>query len=277
MSYALDDAWIDRDQLAAAGLRGNLDLAGRLEGVHRQECVGACLGHGLAVDDGDVLRRGKGGDKGAGNDDRGDAGEGAVLHDELSIRVATGAGCGGRGVVISDPCPTCHGHGRVQIARAIDVNIPAGVDTGSRVRIPGKGEGGRLGAPPGDLYIITNVGRHQHFTRKGDNIYVTVPITVPEAALGAKIEVPTLTGHALLTIEPGTQPGTILRMRDKGIPHLNAHGKGDELVRINVHIPTKINASEKELFKELADSANIAPKQPRNWQKDPAAKATSAA
>jgi molecular chaperone DnaJ len=95
--------------------------------------------------------------------------------------------------------------------------------------------------------------------------------------LGAEIEVPTLTGRARLHIEPGTQPGTILRMRDKGIQHLNAHGKGDQLVRINVHIPTKTNAKEKELFKELSASANIAPKQPRNWQKDHSAKATSAA
>ena len=98
--------------------------------------------------------------------------------------------------------------------------IPAGVDTGSRVRIPGKGEGGRLGAPPGDLFIITNVGKHKHFTRKGDNIYVTVPMTVAEAALGAKIEVPTVEGKAQLKIPPGTQSGQKFRLRERGVPSL---------------------------------------------------------
>jgi len=98
----------------------------------------------------------------------------------------------------------------------VKVRIPAGVDTGSRVRIAGKGEGGRLGAQPGDLFIVTNVGQHQYFTRKGDNIYVTVPITVPEAALGAKIEVPTVEGKAQLRIAPGTQSGQKFRLRQRG-------------------------------------------------------------
>src|ERR1051325_8146534 len=114
--------------------------------------------------------------------------------------------CGGSGKR-RPPCSLCKGKGVLPKTENVKVRIPAGVDTGSRVRIPGKGEGGRMGAPPGDLYIITNVGRHQYFTRKGDNIYVTVPITVPEAALGAKIEVPTVNGKAQLRIPPGTQSG----------------------------------------------------------------------
>ncbi|MBD0328251.1 MAG: J domain-containing protein, partial [Pyrinomonadaceae bacterium] len=112
--------------------------------------------------------------------------------------------CGGSGKR-RQPCSLCGGKGTVPKSETVKVRIPAGVDTGSRVRIPQKGEGGRLGAPPGDLFIITNVGRHPFFTRKGDNIHVTVPLTVPEAALGAKIEVPTVAGKAQLRIPPGTQ------------------------------------------------------------------------
>jgi DnaJ-class molecular chaperone len=135
----------------------------------------------------------------------------------------------------------------------VKVRIPAGVDTGSRVRVPGKGEGGRLGAPAGDLFIITNVGRHQHFTRKGDNIYVTVPITVPEAALGAKIEVPTVSGKAQLRIPPGTQSGQKFRLRGKGAPSLrdpNAHG--DQFVEAQVVLPKVISEETKELLRKYA-------------------------
>jgi DnaJ-class molecular chaperone len=133
------------------------------------------------------------------------------------------------------------------------VRIPAGVDTGSRVRAPGKGEGGRLGAPPGDLFIITNVGRHQYFTRKGDNIYVTVPITVPEAALGAKIEVPTVSGRAQLRIPPGTQSGQKFRLRGKGAPSLrDANAYGDEFIEVQVVLPKVISEETKELLRKYA-------------------------
>jgi molecular chaperone DnaJ len=121
------------------------------------------------------------------------------------------------------------------------------------VRIPGKGEGGRLGAPPGDLFIITNVGRHQYFTRKGDNIYVTVPLTVPEAALGAKIEVPTVTGKAQLRIPPGTQSGQKFRLRRRGAPSLrdsNVHG--DQFVEVQVVLPKVISEETKELLRRYA-------------------------
>jgi DnaJ-class molecular chaperone len=135
----------------------------------------------------------------------------------------------------------------------VKVRIPAGVDTGSRVRIPGKGEGGRLGAPPGDLFIITNVGRHQYFTRKGDNIYVTVPITVPEAALGAKIEVPTVTGKAQLRIPPGTQSGQKFRLRHRGAPSLrDANVHGDQFVEVQVTLPKVISEETKELLRKYA-------------------------
>ena len=160
--------------------------------------------------------------------------------------------CGGGGKR-RPPCSLCKGKGILPKTENVKVRIPAGVDTGSRVRIPGKGEGGRLGAPPGDLYIITNVGRHQYFTRKGDNIYVTVPITVPEAALGAKIEVPTVTGKAQLRIPPGTQSGQKFRLRGRGAPSLrDANVRGDQFVEAQVTLPKVISEETKDLLRKYA-------------------------
>jgi len=151
------------------------------------------------------------------------------------------------------PCSLCKGAGVLPKTENVKVRIPAGVDTGSRVRIPGKGEGGRLGAPAGDLYIITNVGRHQYFTRKGDNIYVTVPITVPEAALGAKIEVPTVNGKAQLRIPPGTQSGQKFRLRGRGAPSLrDANVHGDQFVEVQVTLPKVISEETKDLLRKYA-------------------------
>ncbi|HEV7903974.1 MAG TPA: molecular chaperone DnaJ [Pyrinomonadaceae bacterium] len=151
------------------------------------------------------------------------------------------------------PCSLCQGKGVVPKTESVKVRIPAGVDTGSRVRIPGKGEGGRLGAPPGDLFIITNVGRHKHFTRKGDNIYVTIPVTVPEAALGAKIEVPTVEGKAQLRIPPGTQSGQKFRLRERGVPSLrNPQARGDQFVEVQVTFPKVISEETKELLQRYA-------------------------
>src|SRR5215210_4346938 len=160
--------------------------------------------------------------------------------------------CGGTGKS-RPPCSLCNGRGTLPKNETVKVRIPAGVDTGSRVRVPGKGAGGRLGAPPGDLFIITNVGRHQHFTRKGDNVYVTVPITVPEAALGAKIEVPTVLGKAQLRIPPGTQSGQKFRLRHRGAPSLrdpNAHG--DQFIEVQLVLPKVISEETKELLRKYA-------------------------
>ncbi|MGB7922645.1 MAG: molecular chaperone DnaJ [Pyrinomonadaceae bacterium] len=151
------------------------------------------------------------------------------------------------------PCPVCKGKGTTPKTETVKVRIRAGVDTGSRVRIPGKGEGGRLGAPPGDLYIITNVGAHKHFTRKGDNIYVTIPVTVPEAALGAKIEVPTVEGKAQLRIPPGTQSGQKFRLRERGAPSLrNPQARGDQFVEVQVMLPKVISEETKDLLRRYA-------------------------
>ncbi|MGI9107788.1 MAG: molecular chaperone DnaJ [Pyrinomonadaceae bacterium] len=160
--------------------------------------------------------------------------------------------CGGPGKR-RPPCSLCHGKGTMPKTENVKVRIPAGVDTGSRVRIPGKGEGGRMGAPPGDLFIITNVGRHPHFTRKGDNIYVTIPVTVPEAALGAKIEVPTVEGKAQLRIPPGTQSSQKFRLRERGVPSLrNPQARGDQFVEVQITLPKLISEETKELLKRYA-------------------------
>jgi molecular chaperone DnaJ len=160
--------------------------------------------------------------------------------------------CGGTGKR-RQPCSLCKGAGVMPKTETVKVRIPAGVDTGSRVRIPGKGEGGRMGAPPGDLFIITNVGRHKYFTRKGDNIYVTVPVTVPEAALGARIEVPTVEGKAQLRIPPGTQSGQKFRLRERGAPSLrNAQARGDQFIEVQITLPKVISEETKDLLRRFS-------------------------
>jgi molecular chaperone DnaJ len=159
------------------------------------------------------------------------------------------------------PCSQCNGKGTTPKTEQVKIRIPAGVDTGSRVRIPKKGHGGRLGAEAGDLYIITNVGKHPYFTRKGDNIYVTVPITVPEAALGAKIEVPTIEGKAQLKIPAGTQSGQKFRLRERGVPSLrNPNLRGDEFIEVQVTLPRVLSEETKEILRQF-EKAN--PENPR--------------
>jgi len=157
------------------------------------------------------------------------------------------------------PCSLCNGKGVTPKTEQVKIRIPAGVDTGSRVRIPKKGEGGRLGAPPGDLFILTNVGKHRYFTRKGDNIYVTVPITVPEAALGAKIEVPTVEGKAQLKIPAGTESGQKFRLRERGFPSLrNPNLRGDQFIEVQIALPRVISEETKEILRsfEKANAEN---------------------
>jgi len=158
-----------------------------------------------------------------------------------------------------EPCSQCNGKGTTPKTEQVKVRIPAGVDTGSRVRIPKKGQGGRLGAPPGDLFIITNVGKHKYFTRKGDNIYVTVPITLPEAALGAKIEVPTVEGKMQMKIPAGTQSGQKFRLRERGFPSLrNPELRGDQFVEVKITLPAVISEETKEILRsfEKANAEN---------------------
>jgi molecular chaperone DnaJ len=168
--------------------------------------------------------------------------------------------CGGTGRT-RNICRVCGGEGRVRRADTIEIRIPAGVQTGSRVRVPGRGNAGTAGEPPGDLYIITDVQPHPFFDRRGDDIYTTVPITVTEAALGSKIEVPTIDGRSLLRVPPGTNSGQKLRLREKGVPSVRKHGqRGDQYVELQVFVPKPVDERVRELLKELE---KIAPEDPR--------------
>jgi molecular chaperone DnaJ len=159
------------------------------------------------------------------------------------------------------PCSLCNGKGVTPKNEQVKVRIPAGVDTGSRVRIPKKGHGGRLGAEPGDLFILTNVGKHSFLTRKGDNIYITVPITVPEAALGAKIEVPTVEGKAQLKIPAGTESGQKFRLRERGFPSLrNPQLRGDQFVEVKIALPRILSEETKEVLRQFE---KLNPENPR--------------
>jgi len=166
--------------------------------------------------------------------------------------------CGGTGRRRA-PCSLCNGKGVTPKTEQVKIKIPAGVDTGSRVRIAKKGHGGRLGAEPGDLFILTNVGKHRYFTRKGDNIYVIVPITVPEAALGTKIEVPTVEGRAHLKIPSGTESGQKFRLRERGFPSLrNPNLRGDQFIEVQIILPRVISEETKEILRsfEKANAEN---------------------
>ncbi len=167
--------------------------------------------------------------------------------------------CDGEGTIIEDPCPTCNGEGRVHGESTIKVSVPAGVSQDNYIPLRSQGNAGRRGGPDGDLIVVIEEKDHENFTRNGDDILYDLFVSYPTAVLGDEVEVPTLTGRARLTIEPGTPGGRMLRMRDRGIPHLNGYGKGDQLVRVNIWVPSKLNAREKELLKELSSMQHITP------------------
>jgi molecular chaperone DnaJ len=169
--------------------------------------------------------------------------------------------CGGTGTEIKDPCPTCTGTGRTRQVKRYRVNIPAGVRDGSRVRLAGKGEAGPRGGPNGDLYVVTRVGESPIFTRKGDNLEVEVPITIPEAIRGATIEVPTLTGTKRIRVPPGTQHGTVQRLRGEGPPKLSGKGRGDLHYKLLIDVPSSLSREESEAVDDLAAVMNGNPRE----------------
>ena len=174
--------------------------------------------------------------------------------------------CGGTGKV-SNACPTCHGAGTVARTENIDFRIKPGTRDGQRIRLAGKGNAGTNGGQPGDLYLIIRIGSHPVFTRNVDDIHITVPVTVAEAALGAKIEVPTIDGRAQLKIPPATQSGQKLRMRDRGVPSATQEGKrGDEIVTVEIVVPHIQDERSKEILREFA---KLNPADPREtiWTK----------
>ncbi len=169
--------------------------------------------------------------------------------------------CGGTGTQIEDPCPTCHGNGRTRQVKRYRVNIPAGVKDGSRVRLAGKGEAGFRGGPAGDLYVITRVAESPIFKRKGDNLEVDVPITIPEAIRGATIEVPTLSATKRIRVPPGTQHGTVQRLRGEGPPKLGGRGRGDMRYRLLIDVPSSLSKEQAEVVDELATVINGNPRE----------------
>jgi molecular chaperone DnaJ len=160
--------------------------------------------------------------------------------------------CGGTGTEIKEPCPTCDGSGRTRQVKRYRVNIPAGVREGSRVRLAGKGEAGPRGGPPGDLYAVTHVSESPIFRRKGDHLEVDVPITIPEAIRGATIEVPTLSGTKRIRVPPGTQHGTVQRLRGEGPPRLGGRGRGDIHYRLSIDVPSSLSKEQADVVDELA-------------------------
>lgn len=161
--------------------------------------------------------------------------------------------CHGEGRIIDRPCTECNGTGKIRRMRKISLKIPAGVDTGSRLRIANEGDSGLRGGPPGDLYILIHVLPHEFFRREGSDLYCEIPITFSQAVLGAEIEVPTLKSKARIKIPPGTQTGTIFRLRGEGIPRLRTNVRGNQNVRVNAVTPKNLSKRQRELFEELAE------------------------
>jgi molecular chaperone DnaJ len=160
--------------------------------------------------------------------------------------------CNGQGVIIKEKCTSCTGSGRVKKTRTIHVNIPAGIDEASQLRVSGEGEAGTRGGPPGDLYIYIRVKPHEFFERQDEHIYCEIPLTFVQAALGDEIEVPTLTGKVKLKIPAGTQTGTFFRLKGKGVPRLRGSGTGDQHIKVIVVTPKNLTDEQKELFREFA-------------------------
>ena len=161
--------------------------------------------------------------------------------------------CEGRGKVIENPCKTCRGAGRREKTSKIKIKIPAGVDTGTRLRSSGNGEAGMRGGPAGDLYVVLHIQPHDIFDREGDDLICEVPVSFVQATLGAEIEVPTLTGKAQIKVPAGTQSGTIFRLKGKGVKNVQGYGQGDLHVRVAVEVPTHLNGAQKQKLQEFAE------------------------
>ncbi len=180
-------------------------------------------------------------------------GTGQIVRSQGFFRVAsTCPHCSGRGQIISNPCPRCRGEGRVTEKRKVKVRIPAGVDTGSRLRLRWEGEAGIRGGVRGDLYLVIHVEPHEFFERRGNDIFLRMPLSLVQACLGDEVQVPSLDGPQTLVIPPGTQTGATFRMRGHGVPDIRGFGRGDQIVEVTVSIPTKLTDRQKEILREFA-------------------------
>lgn len=213
--------------------------------VRRHEVCEECHGSGAAAGKGPTTCRSCNG-------------RGQVRYQQGFFSIArTCPTCQGTGNVITDPCVKCKGEGRILRQRIVDAKIPAGVEDGTRIRFTGGGEAGPHSGPAGDLYIVLHVKEHPFFAREGNDLHCTVPISITQAAMGSELNVPTLEGEHTLKIPEGTQPGATFRVRNKGVPVLNGHGKGDLYVEVRVQIPAKLSKRQKELLQELETTAKV--------------------
>ncbi len=175
--------------------------------------------------------------------------------------------CDGEGEINESPCNKCHGKGSVRKTKTIEVDIPAGIDDGQMIKLSGQGEVGEKGGPRGDLYIVVNVQKHDIFTREGYDVYIEMPIRFTQAALGDKLEVPTLDGKVSYTLPEGTQTGTVFRLREKGIPKLRSNSRGDQYVKVIIDTPKKLNDEQKELLRKFDESCgNKVHEKQRSWK-----------
>lgn len=185
-------------------------------------------------------------------------GRGQIRFQQGFFSVArTCATCRGTGTVISDPCPACRGEGRASAELKLNVKVPAGVEDGTRIRYAGEGDAGRLGGPKGDLYIVLSMRPHDVFERRGHDLHCVIPISFPQAALGAEIEVQGIDGPVALKIPEGTQSGRELRVRGRGVPYLNEKGQGDLVVKVVVQIPRKLSRTQRDLVAKLAENMSV--------------------
>ena len=213
--------------------------------VRRHETCEECRGSGAAPGKAPVTCRPCGG-------------RGQVRYQQGFFSMArTCPTCHGAGSVITDPCPKCKGEGRVLRQRTVDAKVPAGVEDGTRIRFSGLGEAGAHGGPAGDLYVVLHVKEHPFFAREGNDLHCVIPISFSQAALGAEIRVPTLDGEHALKVPEGTQSGTTMRIRGKGVPVLNGHGKGDLFVEVRVQTPGKLNKRQRELLQEFEGMTQV--------------------
>ena len=181
-------------------------------------------------------------------------GVGEVLQQQMFLRIRTVCpACRGQGKTISDPCRDCSGRGRVRASEKLTVTIPGGVDTGNQLRLGGKGDFGDAGAPSGDLYVTIQVKEHELFKREGLNVFCQVPVSYPQACLGAEIKVPTVNGEEALEIPRATPSGKVFTLKGKGIAGVNGRGQGNQLVQVVVEVPKKLTPREEELIRELAE------------------------
>ena len=175
--------------------------------------------------------------------------------------------CDGEGEINESPCNKCHGKGSVRKTKTIEVDIPAGIDDGQMIKLSGQGEVGEKGGPRGDLYIVVNVQKHEIFTREGYDVYIEMPIRFTQAALGDKLEVPTLDGKVSYNLPEGTQTGTVFRLREKGIPKLRSNSRGDQYVKVIIDTPKKLNDEQKELLRKFDESCgNKVHEKQRTWK-----------